>query len=609
MSFALFRKYEKHLLWVAVGLCLIVFVLFSGLGELKSLLEGRPSREQTAGEFVTVSTDETVHVSRRDFARARSLLNRMSERGVEEEHVWSHILLLADARAAGIDAADEEVAETITGWFGGQALTREQYDNAWRSMQFSSARELEEFVRERLIIARWQSYATEAATIVGAEDVYLRWRSDNELFDIEAVVVPDLSDEQLGDPGDDVLRPWFDAQPEAERQGRFNKPAQYDLAYGWLPLDAPAEEISDASLAVLPAPPHEDIDARFEALKAERWPDLSDPDEAAHTVLERELRLVALARSTDQAFSALPAESRTVGTFLETCRAAGFRTEDPATPLDPDAIKALPFGDEVLPLWLGTKQAGQTHAVQPFGQPTGSYLIFIESIVPSQPLEYAEAREQVLTAWRDERRSEPAKELRASLREATRALPEVAESLAPVLAEIQAAADAAAAGADEASRESLREQVLADLEQRDLHPRLVEHEHKLWDSLTLPAGAGRLRLDGLVRSYARRADGPEAADSVERFLKTSSAVFALAVNAISEPLRHTPSKSTVLVRILSRRFPEQAAMQADTEGYETSRQQLMAQRRREAQAQFEPQALMMSHRLQVAAPPTEAPAQ
>ena len=43
--------------------------------------------------------------------------------------------------------------------------------------------------------------------------------------------------------------------------------------------------------------------------------------------------------------------------------------------------------------------------------------------------------------------------------------------------------------------------------------------------------------------------------------------------------------------------------------YETSRQQLMAQRRREAQAQFEPQALMMSHRLQVAAPPTEAPAQ
>jgi len=212
-------------------------------------------------------------------------------------------------------------------------------------------------------------------------------------------------------------------------------------------------------------------------------------------------------------------------------------------------------------------------------------------------------RELLDAIYRALERDQVARDFRQKLRDETRKLPEVVEIIAPLEAAAAQKADEAVAAApdlDEAGQAALRKEILDEAERQQILPRLAEHEHKVWATVPRPEGVETVTLSGVSRSYARHPDdAQEAADSIERFLKTNASLFRLGVDGISETLRHGASGKTAVVRITGRSFPEQAEMLADAEGLETSRKTLAQQRETEARNEFQPDRMKITHQLQV----------
>jgi hypothetical protein len=430
MSFGWFRKYEKTILWATVVLSVLIFATFSGLGDLQALLSGRETTG-VAGRFVVANTDETRTVSVESFLHTRNALNRLLTgrgRAVEDDEVWRHLMLVADAQSAGMGVADSEVRMFIT---GGRRLSKEEYRQVWMAYQFSSARELETLAREMILTQRWIDFNASAARIVTVDEVYLRWRVDNERFDLEAIVLPDVRPEDMPDPSEQELRAFYDEQTASYRSSRYREEARQDLLYAWLPLDADTERVADGLLSDQPAPPESALLDRFEAVRAERWPVLEVMDDVARATLERELRIASHVRRALAVYEAL--EDRSEESFIATMQAAGLNVEDPEGALDRAAIEALaPVGDKLLPLWLSQKQAGQTHFQEPRGgQPTAS-AFYVQAVVPSRELAYEEARDKVLMDWKERRRDKAARDLRDAIREQTRGLADVAALVQPI---------------------------------------------------------------------------------------------------------------------------------------------------------------------------------
>jgi len=601
MSFRWFKKYEKPFLWSAVVVSIGVFVVFSGMGNLRRIM-GVHEADELAGSFVVQSTGETKDVTIEDFVRTKGLLNKLiyRQRGssLTDDEIWQHIMLLADADGAQIDVAKSEIVGFV---MSGRPITQEDYRQIWTSLQFSSARELEGLVRELLKIQHWQEWSAQSARIVDLDDVYVRWKADNERRDMEALVFTDRKPEDMPDPSRETVRAWYDEQTQNYRDERYKEDARYDIVLAWVPLDVDAEKVPEAMLAGLPEPDADAIDQRFAQLKAERWPDVEAPDEATRAQLARELKLVDHVGHVLSTFEARA--DKTADTFKETMAAGGLTFVDSEGALGPDELKALPVGDELLPLWLGTKKVGETHLGRPMGVPTSAYAIFVQDIVPSRPLGFDEAYDKVVKDWKERQRDQVARDFRDKIREETRKLPAVAEIILPLEDAAAKKADetvAATPGLDEAGQAALRKQLLDEADRTQILPRLAEHEHEVWDKIPRPEGVETITLKNVSRSYRNHPDdAAEAADSIERFLKTNPRLFSLGVDAISDTQRFGAGGKTVIVRMTGRTFPDPSEMLADAEGLEASRKTLAQQRESEARNEFQPDRLKTTHQLRV----------
>jgi len=613
MSFVWFRKYHKPFLWFAVIFTIVVFATFSGMSDLQTMLEEHPS-DQIIGEFKAAGSGELCVVRVEDFQRVRTELNRWAyanarggRNSVEDDDVWVHLITLADARAAGLGVSVTELGAVFP-----PTWTKDDYRKFWNeTMQFPSARDFEEFMRGLLLAQRYREVVVEAAGLVDADEVYLRWRADNELFDIDAVVIPDLALDAVPDPSPEVLAAWWDAMPEPQRNARFVEPQKQDIVYAWLPLDAGPDVVADELLANLSEPDPQEVEGRFEQVRSSRWPDATALDDVARAALVRELKIVALVQKAQEGFDSR--SDKAAATFIEAMTVAGLKVVNPEGEIGPEAIKTLEgIGDETLPLWLGQRKAGDTHFGYPYGGQNYVDIVYMETVTPSRPLTFAEAHDAAVKAWKELQRDKPAKDFREQIRKATRALPEVAAVLDPLVSAAAKAADeavAASTGLDDAAKAALRSQMLEQSETIDILPRLGEYEHLVWKDVSLPEGARRLDLKGVSHSYARKPDNAlEAPESIERFLKTNGAIFRLAVDAISEPLRHAVSSQSVVVEVTGRSFPDKAVMLADPASLEMSRNQLAAQRQNEASANFAPDIIKSTHDLKLVVKPDAEPA-
>jgi hypothetical protein len=608
MTFAWFRKYQKPIMWVVVVMSVLIFATFSGFGDIQAMLT--QSSTEIYGEFDVHSTGKRHKVTTAEFSGVRQNMSRFAyafsqQRDVPEPDVWAHVIALAEGRGAGIDASDRDVNSIVEAMFGGQTVTRELYTMVWRDrLGFPSAREMERFLHDQVVGARWEQFEVAAAGLVNADDIYLRWRQDNERFDYDALVIPDLTDDQIPAPSDEDLQKLWDDTPEAVRAATYVEPRRVDIVYAWAPLAAGEGAPPDDKLAAVPEPTPEEVEQRFDTIGDTRWPDATELTDEIKAAIAHELKVIAAARKAHEAFSA--AEEKTAESFRKAAEEAGLTVQDPEGLLGTDELTALPdIGSETLPLWLAREEVGTAY----FGYPYSAddldvHLVLVQAEEPSRPLTFEESREQLVKSWRDGRRDKPARDFREALRKATRELPECATVIAPLQEAANQRADEAAAAlppeATDEDRAAARKQVLDAADRGELAARVAEFEHLAWDKVPHPEGARVINFAGVPRSYVRKPSGDEEPTSVERQLKVSSAVFRLGVNAVSEPVRHAPSSSTAIVIVRSRSFPERSEMLADPAGMDTSRRQLSAQREAEARNALAPESLMASRNLKVA---------
>ena len=609
MSFAIFRKYEKPIMWATVVFSVLIFATFSGFGSLKNLLS-QHSTVEVFGQFDVHSTGQRHVTSTAEFMEVRQAMGRFvyartHSSDVKDPDVWAYLIRLEEGRGAGLEATDRDVADYVRqAMFGGQPVTAALYTQVWRDvLGFPSARSLERFLHDQLVGGRWAEFDTLAAGIVNADDVYLRWRQDNERFDYDAVVIADLTDEQIPEPGDEELQTLWDDTAEAMRKAIYVEPRRVDVAYAWAPLAEGEHAVPADRLATLAEPSADEIQQRFAEVGEERWPDVKEPTDEIKAVLVRELKISALASQAAQAFEI--GTDKSVEAFRKLMEDAGLTFANPEGLLGNDEIAKLPdIGDETLPLWLSQKQVGTTYVGLPYtGEQDNVHVVLVEAEQASRPLSFEEAHDKLVTNWRNAQRSKPAGDYREALRKAARELPECQAVIKPLQDAAQKRADDAAAAlvdATDEARAAARQQVLDAAERGEIAARVAEFEHLVWDSVPRPEGSRVIPFAGVPKSYSRHPTGDEEPTSVERQLKVAQTIFRLGVNAVSEPVRHTPSAQSAIVLVRARSFPDKAEMLADTAGMESARKQLSAQRQSEAQRGLAPEALMASHNLEVA---------
>jgi hypothetical protein len=607
MSFAVFRKYQKPLLWAVVIFSVLIFATFSGFGDIKAVLT-RQDLGQLYGRFDVQASGQPREVGLDEFAAARQHLNRFrwaqgAREGVEDQEAWAHIICKAEAEASGMQVSDRDVSDLVRRMLGGQAPTREAYEGFWRDrLQFASAREMEEFLREVLLGWRWMEFQGEAAGVVGADEIYLRWRTDNEVFDYEAVVVADLADGAVPEPAPEELQAWWDGLAQPVREAKYQDPRRIDLLYAWAPLAAGESAFPDDRLASLAELDEAQVTARFGLVGHERWPDATEATPEMRAELARELKVAAAAQAARAAFES--GEDKSPEAFRTQMEAAGFRVEDPEGLLGSDEIKALPeVGSDMLAAWLAQTTVGSLHLDYPYGTQDHVGLVLVTAEQASRPLAFEEAHEALVRDWKASRKDKPARDWREALRAAARALPECVAVLQPLLDDAAKRAEQAVAAlpadATDDQRAAARQQVLDAAERTDVAPRVAEFERLVWDSVPRPEGAQVQSFTGVPRSYARNPTGTEEAGSIERLLRTAPAIFRLAVDSVSDVIRHAASSHLAVVRITGRRFPEQPAMLADQAGMELARKELSRQRRMEAQLGLSPGMLIASRKLEV----------
>jgi len=623
MSFAFFRKNQKLLLYSAAAFTVAVFVFFPSMGDMDQVLRGDApgAPSEMLGTFTVATTGEAHEVTYGEFQLARQHIGRLAG-GAEEDAVWRHLMLLEDARGAGLKVSDGELFAMVKAQvFGGQPMTSANYRAIWHDvLQFDSARTFEAFFRELILVQRWSEALQSQARIVDADDVFQRWKVDNELFDLDVAVFADVDAETIADPGEEVLRAYFDDMPEFLRNRRFVDPATYDLAYAWLPLDAdvaslPAERLAEIEDAVTDGA----VTLRFDQQKAERFPDLEEADDAATEVMRNEvtiIELVAVAHRTWVASvdAADPVEGPqpedggpgSRAAFIEHMTGYGLRIEDPEGALDPDGLEALPhIGSANLAAQLFSVEAGDSRFYRPFGDTAEAHVLYVQAVTAERPLTFDEDPDLVLEEWRAEpaQTAAAANEFHEELKARARTVEEAAAIIEPLEQGAADAAELAIAEAieageelDDEAKQAIRDEQLEGV-QFDIDARVAGFEHRAWDELLEAALASgeateRLSFEAVPRSYRANLDEDVDRTTLEYFAKSNGSVFQLAVDGITRVLRYAAGNQSIVIRVSAREFPEKAAMFADADGMKTARDRLGMVRVSELTAGFSTDLLM-----------------
>jgi hypothetical protein len=645
MSFAVFRKYEKPLLAAAVVFTVAVFAFFPSFGDLSSAVGGGASQADLLGTFTVATTGERFDVSYLDFNRAQQSLFRFEggpTRELSEADVWAHLMLLEDARGAGLRVTNTEIGQALLESFPEGQLTPEVYTFLWRDrMQFASARAFEEFFRDRLMVQRWREALESDARVVDADAIYSRWKLDNEQFDLDVLVFADAEPDTIADPGDETLQAWYDEMPEYLRSRRFVDPATYDLAVAWVSLDTDSSLLPAERLASLDPVEDLEVESRFDLLKAGRFEGMEELDDATREVLRNELVLIELATAAHQEWvtegnkpleGPVPddyvAPPRTAADFVDFMAGWGLTADDPQGLMGPDELEALPeVGSPNLAARLLNTQVGDSRYFRPYGDEDQAVILFVEGTEPETPLGFAEARDQVLDAWRGDPKqvAAAANDFREALRDRARLEQEAADVLSEFEALAAEAAEARIAAAptegegvlDEDAMQAIRDEEL-EIVQAQIDTRLAPFEHRAWDELaqaSLDSGGAteRVAFGEVPKSWRANNTDPDIdRTTLEYYVKSNGRVFQLGEDSLSDVLRHVTGKQSAVVRVTSRAFPDMPTMFADEDGMETARQRLAAVGATEAMLATLPDRLQAprseanpwGHGLLVAAPPT-----
>ncbi len=612
--------------WITVAFTIVVFALFSSMSDVERAFSDQPQGDDLAGSFVCATTGETVGYDIRSFetlSRNYAKLVRMTggdTNDLDEDQIWAFAISVADAQGAGLRVSDRELGSALSAMMGGDA---QLYERIVLQAGFPSKRAFETFFRKVLIAQRWQQAQMQAASVLPAEDVYQRWRSENELFDMDVLLFADRDTDSIPAPGPEALREFWDELPDFRRESLFKEPARHDIAFGAMLFTTDPDPIiaglSEDLAKFVKEPDDAQIAQRFQRVKRERYPDLEEPDEVIEADLRRELKVLSLATRAHTEFRLLPEEERTIENFRAQMELFGLTVSDPEGLLGPEEVEALePIGDELLGIRLQQmRKAGDSQTLTSVsGKESAAGVVYLQDLVEARPLSFEEAGDKVLEEWRKTQADQEARDFRDALAEATRALPEAAAEIAEIearaaeeaLARITAAEAAADAGpgappVDDEMREQIRDEALAAV-QPEIDVVVQEHAGEVWEPTvaawmeTLGDRVERVTYDDVPANTRSKLTADERdPNSVEQFVKTHFSVLALDAGGVTDVLRLPVAETSAVVRVADRSYPPMSEMLADEEGMDRARQTQAQAALTMAQIEFMPAAIMESHGL------------
>jgi hypothetical protein len=631
MTFTWFRKHEKLFLWITVGFTIVIFALFSSMGDVDRVFSSGPKSESIAGSFTVATTGEQRDVHQEEFLvvkRGYSRLAKMmggSSNDITDQDVWAFLITTADAMGSGLKVSDQEMGQGLSQMFGGDKAF---YKRVVLGGGFPTLHRFEEFYRSVLINQRWRGAQMVAGSVLSAEDVYQRWRVDHELFDLDVLTFKDRDPSSLPEPSDAVLLEWYEGLPDFQRNSMFVEPARHDIAFAFVPLDANVDELmvglGEDVTGKVSEPTDAQLQQRFQRVKAQRYQDVDQPDEPTLALLRGELMALSLAANGQVAFRAQSEEDRSVESFQAIMEAHGLTFEDPEGLLNSEEVEALdPIGDSILPLRLAQMRSpGDSQTLTSVtGEETAAAVVYLQALIEERPLSYDEARDGdedlVLVEWRKSQADQAARDFREALREASAALPEVKAVTEPLealavqdadaaIAEAVAAADAGpgAPVVDEALEEQIRVDQLAAVQQ-EIDATIMAHENLVWNAGVdlLGENAEVVHYASVPRDYRATLTADERdPESTEQFVKSHFSIYQLGEENITEVLRMPSAQMSFVVLVTKRRFPDMAAMFADPEGMLESRRRQASEVMLGMQDDFLPETIMLSHNLKLLRP-------
>lgn len=483
----------------------------------------------------------TQSVTRIDFERMRRTLGVIQgQRNVEPEQVASFMVADSIATEAGVTVSDAELVQALID-LSDQTGGTDNYKAAIaRSGIPGGVSAFEETMRRVRRIGRYRALLGSMNALPDPTEIESTWADQHQLrtFDYSYTTIADQVERALAEnPDDAALQAWFDGRPDYERN-QYQTPASQRVEFIGVDLSDPTRSF-DTLLAAYPAADDTDIDARAQEYydtsyfaRFKRPEPLEAPEDGSiedfqsrvyftfDEVVEDCLREAAIKdallvwRANVDADLAAGVEVD----FAAEAERLGIDYLAPEAPLSQVELRELGgLG--------GLYVAGQIAGLTEPGGVTADVTVNSASLSTARLIEkfdatippLAEIREDVLTAWADERAVELA----------TETLADVRATLAPESEE-----DSTAMEAD-------------------------------YEAFSAAVAAAGLPLERLARFD--RADRPTAGeeDTPEvGFLRSLSQLYNLEPGAVTEPVKSFDNERVYLIRLESIDDPDPSAMTA-----------------------------------------------
>lgn len=226
------RDNLKHLKWV---LWLVAFAMVMYLGSyFFDSKNGGPSgswvarvngEEIGAGEFLRAARREDDQWRRRLGAQYDTFRKQLRIGSQVADRLVSTRIMLAEARALGLDVSKAELAETIQKQFSdatGRFVGKEQYLLILQQNDYGGAADFESQLHDELLAQKWAALVTQSAEVSDAELERL-YRSRNEKAAFDYVFVPSGAQNASTSVSGQELESWHGAHPDRYRRGEARK--------------------------------------------------------------------------------------------------------------------------------------------------------------------------------------------------------------------------------------------------------------------------------------------------------------------------------------------------------------------------------------------------
>ncbi len=626
MAFRWFRQNKQATKWLYIGITIFVMVTFTVTGAMLDGLSD-DSAERVAGRFVTKG-GETVEVKAVDLRNLSYRLGRLSGGRIEDEGVWRHIMLETLADEAGIVVGDDVLKRYIRSTLlQARVQSQQEYEQFLRMLNLSQPA-FEELMRSSARQDLYQQLADDPPRVLSEAVYDRFKTENEEFRVEYVAFVDDAirADLEATEPSEDELKSFYEDDMSAVRKANdFSTPERYGLDAAVLDL---ASADSAAMRALLPENQREIADREVETFydshldrylveeddaasdenESEEGESSDDEDEEGDEGADEEEDVESY-RDLDEVRPEIEKEilaTRLINTAVGEYNTLKFERDrkeaeeaaddsnesdesndeseaaDDGDLLDEIAekygLERVDFGAPILLEGIaeldriGGKDLESVRFLPEGGvrprHPTDDIpyaaVVRMKEKVAAEPKPFAEVKDDLPDAWREETAQKRAEEaalafwdaLTAKAREAVAEEVEKLEQEATELADAMIEKDSVE---DDEQKQAIRDRETAAMKPR-IEALLAPHRGEHFEAVANEQGLTIEATDWFRKSYRSTAFYRDEEPSPAKFLKGHFPIFETEVGGVLGPLRDAAGGSSLVARVKERRFPSPSDM-------------------------------------------------